>query len=61
MQLINNFNEDSFFTMRYWFFSKYAWVTPLKGKKGVTIVNIFQNILNDSERKPNKKMGGQGS
>ena len=39
------------------FFSKYAWVIPLKGKKGVTIVNVFQNILNDSEREPNKKMG----
>ena len=35
-------------------FSKYAWVIPLKDKKGVTIVNAFQNILDDSKRKPNK-------
>ena len=35
-------------------FSKYAWVVPLKYKKGVTIVNLFQSILNDSKRKPNK-------
>ena len=35
-------------------FSKYAWVIPLKDKKGVTIVNTFQNILDDSKRKPNK-------
>ena len=34
--------------------SKYAWVDPLNNKKGVTIVNAFQNILNDSKRKPNK-------
>ena len=26
-------------------FSKYAWVIPLNDKKGVTIVNAFQNIL----------------
>ena len=33
---------------------KYAWVVPLKDKKGVTIVNAFQKILDDSQRKPNK-------
>ena len=36
------------------FFSKYAWVIPLKDKKGVSIVNAFQKILKESERKPNK-------
>ena len=35
-------------------FSKYAWLIPLNDKKGVTIVNTFQSILNDSKRKPNK-------
>ena len=35
-------------------FSKYAWVVPLKDKKGVTIVNTFQSILDNSKRKPNK-------
>ena len=29
-------------------FSKYAWVVPLKDKKGVSIVNAFQKILNHS-------------
>ena len=24
--------------------SKYAWVVPLKGKKGITIINAFQKI-----------------
>ena len=35
-------------------YSKYAWVIPLKDKKGVGLVNAFQNILNKSNRKPNK-------
>ena len=35
-------------------FSKYSWVVPLKNKKGVSIVNEFQNILKKSNRKPNK-------
>ena len=30
-------------------FSKYAWVVPLKDKKGLTTVNEFQKILNDSK------------
>ena len=32
-------------------FSKYAWVKPLKDKKGV---NTFIKIINESNRKPNK-------
>ena len=42
-------------------FSKYAWVIPLKDKKGVSIVNAFQKILNDSNRKPNKIQVDKGS
>ena len=30
-------------------FSKYALVVPLKDKKGTTIVNAFQSILNSSK------------
>ena len=37
-----------------WHFYKYVWVVPLKDEKGVTIVSAFQNILDDSVRKPNK-------
>ena len=33
-------------------FSKYAWVVPLKDKRGITIVNAFQKI--SKGRKPNK-------
>ena len=35
-------------------YSKYAWVVPLNDKKGVTIVNAFQKILDDSKKKPLK-------
>ena len=42
-------------------FSKYAWVAPLKDKKGVSIVNAFQKILDSSKRKPNTIWLDQGS
>ena len=35
-------------------FSKYAFVIPLKDKKGISIVNAFDKILKESNRKPNK-------
>ena len=35
-------------------FSKYVFVVPLKDKRGTTIVNPFQSILNNSKRKLNK-------
>ena len=34
-------------------FSKYAWVAPLKVKRGISIVNAFQKIISE-RRKPNK-------
>ena len=43
------------------FFSKYAWVVPLKDKKGARITNAFQKILKRSDRKPNKIWVDQGS
>ena len=41
-------------------FSKYAWVFPLKDKRGITIVNAFQKIIS-KRRKPNKIWVDQGS
>ena len=35
-------------------FSKYAFVIPLKDKKGISIVNSFNKIIKQSNRKPNK-------
>ena len=34
-------------------FSKYAWVVPLKDKRGISTVNAFQKIISKG-RKPNK-------
>ena len=55
MQLISKFNKGFRFLLCVIdIFSKYAWVVNLKDKKDVSIVNAFQKILNDSNRKPNK-------
>ena len=46
MQLISKFKKGfRFFLCVIGIFSKYAWVVPLKDKKGVTITNAFQKIL----------------
>ena len=56
MQLISTFNKQFRFLLCVIdIFSKYAWVVPLKDKKGVSIVNDLQKILDDSNRKPNRK------
>ena len=39
---------------------EYALVFPLKDKRGITIINAFQNILDSSSRKPNKTWIDQG-
>ena len=41
-------------------FSRYAWVIPIKDKKGTSIVNAFQKIISEG-RKPNKIWVDQGS
>ena len=62
MQLISKFNKvfRSLLCVID-IFSKYAWVAPLKAKNGVSIVNAFQKILDDSNRKPNKILVDKGS
>ena len=54
MQLISKYKV---FRLLLWvidIYSKYAWVVPLEDKKGVSIVNGFQKILKEANRKPNK-------
>ena len=41
-------------------YSKYAWVIPLKDKKGISI-NAFRKILKESDRRPNKIWVDKGS
>ena len=67
MQLISKFNKG----FRFLFdvidiFSKHAWVVTLKDKKGISIVNAFQNVLDNSmelhsEHKANKIWVHKGS
>ena len=55
MQLMRNFNKGfRFLLCVIGIFSKYAWVVPLKDKKGVSIAHAFQKILDKSGGKPNK-------
>ena len=61
MQSLSKYNKG----IKYLFcaidlFSKYAWVVPLKDKKGISIVNAFQKIISE-RRKPNKIWVDQGS
>ena len=41
-------------------FSKYAFVVPLKDKKRISIVNAFNKVIKQSNRKPNKIWVDQG-
>ena len=59
MQSLSKYNKG----IKYLFcaidlFSKYAWVVPLKDKRGIFIVNAFQKKI--SKRKPNKIWVDQG-
>ena len=36
------------------FFTKYAWVKPLKHKKAKTVLNSFIELVNESKFKPYK-------
>ena len=62
MQLWSKFNKGFRFL---WcvidIFSKYAWVIPLKDKKGISIVNAFKQILKESNHKTNKIWVNKGS
>ena len=62
MQLISKFNKGFRILLCVIdIFSKYSWVVPLKDEKGVRIVDAFQEILDGSNRKPNKIWVDKGS
>ena len=62
MHLISKFNEVIRFLLCIIdIFSEYTWVIPLKNKKVIRITNAFQNILDESNRKPNKIWIDKGS
>ena len=60
--MISKFNEGFRFLLCFIdIYSKYAWVIHLKDRKGITITNAFQKILDQSNRKPNKISVEKGS
>ena len=62
MQSLSEYNQgNKYLLCAIDLFSKYAWVVPIKDKKGTSIVNAFKKILSDSNRKPNKIWVDQGS
>ena len=62
MYLIGEFNKGCRFLLCVIdIFGIYAWIVPLKDKKVISILNVFQKILHDSNRKPNKIRVDKGS
>ena len=61
MQSLSKHNKrDKYLLCAIDLFYKYAWVFPLKDKRGVSIVNAFQKIISEG-RKPIKIWVDQGS
>ena len=61
-QIIGKINKGTRFLLcAVDIFSKYASVVPSKDKKDVTIKDAFQNILENSTRKPDKMCSEKGS
>ena len=59
MQSLSKYNNEiKYLLCAIDLFSKYAWVVPLKDKRGIFIVNAFQKKI--SKRKPNKIWVDQG-
>ena len=62
MQLLSRYNKGIIFLLCVIdIFSNYAWVFPLKDKKGISIVTAFQTILRQPNIKPNKIWVDKGS
>ena len=54
MQSLSKYNKGiKYLLCEIDLFSKYAWVVPLKHKRGISVINAFQKIIS-KERKPNK-------
>ena len=62
MQLINKFNKGFKFSFCVIdIYSKYTWAIPIKDKKEVTTINVFQKFLDQLNFKPNKIWVDEGS
>ena len=55
MQSLSRKNKDiKYLLCAIDLYSKYAFVIPLKDKKGISTVKAFNKIIKQSNRKPNK-------
>ena len=62
MQSLSKKNKDiKYLLCAIDLYSKYAFVVPLKDKKGISITNAFKKIIKQSNKKPNKIWVDQGS
>ena len=51
MQLLSKYNKGiKYLLFAIDLFSKYAWVGPLKDKRGISIVNAFQKVKKQSPK-----------
>ena len=53
-KVYSQFKDNIYLLCAIDLFSKYAFVVPLKDKKGTSITNAFNKIIKQSNRKPNK-------
>ena len=61
MQSLNRKNKGiKYLLCAIHLYSKYAFVVPFKDKKGISIVNAFNKIIKQSNRKQNKIWVDQG-
>ena len=62
MQLLSRQNKGiKYLLCAIDFFSKYAFVVPLKDKKGASVVKGFKKVVNESSREPDKIWVDKGS
>ena len=61
MEFISKFEFDTGFQVFIDIYSKYTWDVPFEDKKRITITNAFKNVLDESNRKPNKTWVDKGS
>ena len=61
MRLLSKQNKSiKYLLCAIYLFSKYAFVVPLKDKKGISIINAINKIIKQSNKKPNKIWVDQG-
>ena len=59
--LMSKFNKEFCFLLCVFdVYSNYVWVDSLKDKKGITISNALQEILDESKHKPSKTWVDKG-